>query len=157
MMSFFTLFWNGLVGSFVFGIFNDFGQGADWFSILFMVPFVLVGLLLLGFVFYLLGGLFNPTVEIALSTGAVQRGELVDVAWQLSGRTSSIKSLKVIPVADANSLEEIEFGSEAIPIPANTMHTFLSDRNSIKWRIVVHGKIPYWPNIKETFDFRVKP
>ena len=187
VMLLFTLFWDGIVGATIYQQLRDFGkgplgQGVDWAEFLFMTPFVLVGLFLLGFVFYLFVGLFNPTVEIALSTGAVRRGESVDVAWQLNGRTSSVRSLKItvegeesatyrrgtstitdknvfciIPVADTDSPGEIEFGSEVIPIPADTMHTFLADRNKIKWQVVVHGKIPYWPSVKETFEFRVKP
>ena len=182
VISLFAMFWNGMIGSAIYGGIEDFGRGGDWFFLLFMIPFALVGLGLIGIAMYLLGSLFNPAVEIALSKGAVSRGELVDIAWQLSGRTSSIQSLKVtvegeesatyqsgtdtttdrnvfctIPVADANAPKEIEFGSASVPIPANTMHTFSAERNNIKWRIVVHGKIPYWPNLKETFEFRVKP
>lgn len=180
--SVFALFWNGIVGAMLYGFFKDFGNGIDWFFVLFLIPFVLVGLGLIVGVIYLLGGLLNPGVELALSTGAVSRGSSVDVAWQLSGRTSSIQTLKVtvegeesatyrrgtdtitdtnvfctIPVTETDSPEEIEFGSVPVTIPADTMHTFAADRNNIKWRIVVHGNIPRWPDIKETFEFRVKP
>lgn len=177
-----ALFWNGIVGTMIYGFVKDMGQGVDWFFLLFMIPFVLVGLAILCGVIYLLGNLFNPNVELALSTGAVKRGDSVDIAWQLNGRTSGIRNLKVtiegeesatyqrgtssitetnvfctIPVTETTAPEEIEFGSEAVPIPADTMHTFTADKNKILWRIVVHGSIPWWPDVKETFEFRVKP
>ena len=177
-----AIFWNGIVSVILYGFIKDFGQGFDWFAILFMVPFVLVGLALIGGVIYYLGALLNPTVELALSTGAVARGNDVDVAWQFGGRTSGIRTLKVtiegeesatyrrgtdtittrnvfcsIPVTETSSPEDIEFGSETITIPAETMHSFSADRNNIKWRIVINGAIPMWPDVNETFDFRVKP
>ena len=71
---------------------RDGHQLSDTFRLLFMIPFVLDwhrdhrSRLL-----YPSPRLFNPTAELALSTGAVQRGGGVDVAWQLAGRTSSIQ------------------------------------------------------------------
>lgn len=174
----FALFWNGITAT---GLYATLAEGFDWF-VLFFIPFVLVGIGILVGAVYLFGNLFNPNVELALSTGAVRRGDSVDIAWQLSGRTSSIKNLKItiegeesatyrrgtdtitdrnvfctIPVTETTDSKEIEFGSEAIPIPADTMHTFTADNNKILWRIVVHGTIPWWPDVKETFEFRVKP
>jgi hypothetical protein len=176
-------FWNGIVGFFIYGIVSEgFGGGFDIIPVLFMIPFVLVGVLLVGGVFYSLAAIFNPTVELALSSGAIGRGESVDLAWQLSGRTSSVRSLKVtvegeesatyrrgtdtitatnifctIQIAEVTDSQDIEFGSETVTIPIDTMHTFAANRNKISWRIVVHGDIPLWPNIKETYEFRVKP
>jgi len=177
-----ALFWNGIVAALLYGFLTENPNNFEWFFVLFMIPFVLVGLALIFGVFYLLGGLLNPAVELALSTGAVERGGSVDVAWQLIGRTSSIRTLKVliegeesatyrrgtdtitdtnvfcsIPVTETDSQEEITFGSSPVTIPADTMHTFSADRNNIKWRVVVQGDIPLWPNINESFEFRVKP
>jgi len=147
-----------------------------------MIPFVLVGLGLIGGAVYTLAAIFNPKVELALSTGAVERGGSFDVAWQLSGRTSIVNSVKVtiegeesatyrrgtdtitatnvfcsMPIAEVTESQDIEFGSVSATIPADTMHTFSADRNKILWRITVVGDIPYWPDIKETYEFRVKP
>ncbi|QEG23881.1 DUF3592 domain-containing protein [Mariniblastus fucicola] len=179
---FLALFWNGIISVFVFAILNDGFQGLSIFPILFLIPFVIVGLVLLGAVFYMFAALFNPGVELALTTGAVRRGNSVDVAWQLSGRTSAIRTLEVkvegqesatyqrgtdtitdtnvfcaIPIIETADPGDIQFGSRSVTIPADTMHTFTADRNKISWRIVVSGEIPYWPDIEETFEFRVKP
>lgn len=178
-----AIFWNGIVSVFVYGIINEgLNIGFAIFPILFMIPFVLVGLILLGGVVYTFAAIFNPTVEFALSAGAIERGGNVDVAWQLTGRTSCIESLKItiegeesatyrrgtdtitdtnifcsIPIAEVTDSQDIEFGSKSVTIPADTMHTFAADRNKVTWRIVVHGNIPRWPDIKETYEFRVKP
>ena len=149
---------------------------------IFLIPFVVVGIGLIGAVILNFGALFNAKVELALTTGAVRRGDSVDVAWQLEGRTSSVRSLKIviegeesatyqrgtdtitatnvfctIPIADVTDPEQIEFGSESVTIPGDTMHTFKANRNQVLWRIVLHGEVPFWPNIKETYQFRVKP
>lgn len=179
----FTLFWNGIVSIFVYGIIKDgLNGGFDFLGVLFMIPFVLVGLGLIGGAVYTLAAIFNPKVELALSTGAVERGGSFDVAWQLSGRTSIVNSVKVtiegeesatyrrgtdtitatnvfcsMPIAEVTESQDIEFGSVSATIPADTMHTFSADRNKILWRITVVGDIPYWPDIKETYEFRVKP
>ncbi len=178
-----AIFWNGIVSAIIYGIATEgIGGGLEVLPFLFMIPFALVGLVLAGSVFYTLAAVFNPTVELALSSGAIGRGESVDVAWQLSGRTSSVKSLKVtiegeesatyrrgtdsitdknifctIPIADVSDSQDIEFGSETVTIPVDTMHTFAANRNKISWKIVVHGVIPFWPDIKENYEFRVKP
>lgn len=179
----FAAFWNGIVSVFVYGVITDgFDFGFAIFPILFLIPFVLVGLGAIGAVFYTLAAIFNPTVELALSTGAVERGGTFDVAWQLSGRTSAINTLTItiegeesatyrrgtdtitdtnvfckIPITEVSELQDIEFGSVSATIPADTMHTFTADRNKITWRVTVVGDIPYWPDIKETYEFRVKP
>lgn len=179
----FAVFWNSIVSVFIYGIIKEgFDIGFAIFPILFMIPFVLVGLGVIGGVFYTLAAIFNPTVELALSTGAVERGGSFDVAWQLSGRTSAINTLKVtiegeesatyrrgtdtitdtnifcsLPIAEVSESQDIEFGSVSATIPADTMHTFTADRNTISWRVTVVGDIPYWPDIKETYEFRVKP
>ena len=62
-----------------------------------------------------------------------------------------------MPIVEVTDSQDMEFGSVSATIPLDTMHTFTADRNKISWRITVVGDIPYWPNIKETYEFRVKP
>lgn len=174
----FAIFWNAIISGLILQVINKF----EILSFLFMLPFAAVGLGLIGGVFFTLAKLLNPTVELALSAGAVRRGASVDVAWQLKGRTSKLRSLTVkiegkesatyqrgtnthtdhhvfctIPVTEVTNQEEIGFGSCAVEIPAETMHTFSARRNEIVWTVAVHGVFPFWPDIKETFDFRVMP
>ena len=176
-------FWNGLVGVFTYVAFTDQGMGLfRYFLMLFLLPFWLVGaLFVLGF-FHQLLNLLNPRVELALSEGAVPVGGTVDVAWELSGRTSTIRKLNIwmtgveratftrgtdtvmdrkvfaeIIVAELSSSGEIQFGSRQITIPADTMHSFEGGKNNIGWSIHVHAEIPWWPDVDEEFVFRVTP
>jgi len=174
----FATIWNVVVSGLIFESINNF----TIINFLFMLPFAFVGLMLIGGVIYTLAALLNPTVELALSAGAVRRGDSVDVAWQLKGRTASIRALTVslegkesatyqrgtdtktehhvfctIDIAEITDQEEMGFGSRSVTIPADTMHTFDARRNKVVWTVVVHGDIPLWPSIKENFEFRVKP
>lgn len=178
-----ALFWNGIVSTFFFasGEFGNFG----WFEIgmgLFMIPFVLIGLLLIAGTFHSFLAIFNPTVEIAFSSGAVPLGGQVDVAWQLEGRFERVKKLTIeviasqhatyqrgtdtvtdveifekLLVAESTDVTDIAFGSKTVTIPIDSMHTFDARRNKIKWRVMVRGEIPLAPDISEEFEFRVTP
>ena len=176
-------FWNGLVGVFTYVAFTDQGMGLfRYFLMLFLLPFWLVGALFVVGFFHQLLNLLNPRVELALSEGAVPVGGTVDVAWELSGRTSAIRKLDIwmtgaeratftrgtdtitdrkvfaeIIIAELGSSGEIEFGSRQITIPADTMHSFEGGKNNISWSIHVHAEIPWWPNVDEEFVFRVTP
>jgi len=177
-----AIFWNVLVSIFMRHVFNGGMEGFNIVVGIFLIPFAIVGIGLIGGAIHQFGAIFNPKVELALTTGAVRRGDSVDVAWQLEGRTSKVRLLTImvegeesatyrrgtdtitaknvfctIPITEATEAEEIEFGSRTVTIPDDTMHTFAANRNKVTWRIVVHGDVPFWPNIKEEYEFRVKP
>jgi len=80
-IAFVALFWNGIISVLFFpGQFGNFGWGQIGIY-LFSIPFVLVGLLLILGTIYSFVAIFNPTVEIAFSSGAVPLGGQVDIAW----------------------------------------------------------------------------
>ena len=178
-----ALFWNGILSIFAFGLFSE----ADWgwamlFPALFMIPFLLIGLVLLLGVAYLFLAMFNPTVKIALSQGAVPLGGEVDLAWELEGRVGRIQELVIEvhavqqveymqgtdTITDTETFELVEvirtsdpqvmsFGSCLVRIPAESMHTFEADHNKILWTVEVRGQIPWSPDINESYPFRVTP
>jgi hypothetical protein len=176
-------FWNGILSLFLFN--GELFQALNWSSILFglfLVPFVLVGLLLIAGAFYSFIALFNPVIEIAFSSAAVPLGGNVDIAWEVQGKAERISKLsieihgqqtatyrrgtdtitdteifEIIPLATVTDFQEIAFGSQTIEIPMDTMHTFEGDNNSIKWQVVVLGDIAWSPDIYETYEFRVTP
>ena len=94
-----ALFWNGLVSFFVYGLIFDAPGGRVSLLVgLFLTPFVLVGLLFIAAVVHSFVSLFNPRVSIALTTGAVARGDDMDVAWEVSGGIRSIDHLRIAVV-----------------------------------------------------------
>ncbi|MEO8270817.1 MAG: DUF3592 domain-containing protein, partial [Aureliella sp.] len=77
VMLFLAVFWNGIISTFVYAAIFDAPFGNRWGQIglwLFLIPFVLVGLALIGGCLHSLLSLFNPSVSVALSTGAPPLG-----------------------------------------------------------------------------------
>lgn len=182
----FAAFWNGVI---FFGfILNSgfFRRGRtdffDWFGVLFIIPFVLIGLFMIGLLVYQILGLFNPKVELTLTPGVPQLGEKIDVTWRLSGRTQVLRGLKIAVeareearyrrgtstytdrkpflnlelYASASSMEP-ETGHASVALPAESVPTWKSDNNKIVWVIRVNGEIPRWPDLKEEFFIEVHP
>ncbi len=173
------LSWNGILSFFVRQVIED---GFPWFDTLFMTPFLLVGMGLVIGVVYTFLALFNPIVEIALSQGAITLGQEVDFAWEVKGQATRFQKLTIkvvgeevatyqqgtdtrtatetfqqIGIVETDNKEEFAFGTTVLRIPVDTMHSFKSDHNEIKWTVVVHGDIPYWPDVNQSMVFRVKP
>lgn len=178
-----ALFWNGIVSVFLWGVISD-GPGGlmTWGVGLFLVPFVLIGLVLIAGVVHSFISLFNPKISVALSSGAVARNGDIDIAWEVSGGIRSIDRLRIsvvgtewaryrrgtdtivdestfeiVPVVSTDQAEEISFGSGTVTIPAETMHTMEQTNNKINWAVVVSGSIAWWPNVTGNYPFRVTP
>ena len=62
-----------------------------------------------------------------------------------------------LTVGQITESDQMEFGSCSIVIPPDMLHSFESENNKIIWLIKVHGEIRWWPDVKESFPFRVKP
>jgi len=182
----FAVIWNSVI---FFGFLRDSGffrrghtNFFDWFSVLFMIPFVLVGLAMIVWWVYLLLGFFNPKVELTLTPGVPQLGDKISVAWRLSGRTQVLRGMKIFVEAreeatyrrgtstytdrkpflklelytSATSMEP-ETGHASVSLPADSVPTWKSDNNKIVWAVHVVGEIPRWPDLKEEFVIEVHP
>lgn len=178
--SVFALIWNGISWFMFFQLMKD-GFG-DWFGTIFLVPFLLIGFAVICFCFYAFLSLFNPKVEIAMSNGLVPCGGEVDLAWEVKGNVNRFRNFiinvegeeistyrrgtstytdketfKTIPVVETISSDEMQFGSSVISIPEATIHSMDLGDNKIKWTVNVRGDIPWWPDVIEKLEFRVKP
>ncbi len=180
---FIAAFWNGIVSVFLWQIVLSFRRGdPEWFLCLFMTPFVLVGLGLLAGVIYFLLALANPRPCLTISPSAPLLGARLRVEWIFKGRYKRMTRLKIVVeghekatyqrgtdshtdreafasfvVTDSPSIWEFAQGAGEIEIPADTMHSFASDHNAVVWAIHVHGEIPRWPDVNETFEIEVRP
>jgi hypothetical protein len=178
-----TAFWNGIVSVFLWQIVLSFRRGdPEWFLCLFMTPFVLVGLGLMAGVIYFLLALANPRPRLTISPSAPRLGSRLRVEWVFTGRYRRMTRLKIVVeghekatyqrgtdthtdrqafasfvVTDTPSNWEFARGAAEIEIPADTMHSFASDHNAVLWAIHVHGEIPRWPDVNETFEIEVRP
>ena len=179
-----ALVWNGIVGVFfVQQRLPDWRSGdIEWLPTLFMIPFVLVGLVLLGAVVYQFLALFNPRPRLVLDRGYLTPGSESPLRWEVSGQAGRLDRLTLRLEGretvryrrgtntytdrhvffSAELLNEARFsrrprGQILLQIPASTMPTFEADNNRIEWRLTVRGDIPFWPDMKAEFPLRLYP
>jgi hypothetical protein len=93
----FAALWNG----FIFGLpVREVWQSwqhhhFNWFLALFMIPFVGVGLFMLGLAGHSFLALFNPNVVVTLSPQSPSLGELIQVHWEVQGNTARLARLRI--------------------------------------------------------------
>jgi hypothetical protein len=180
-----ALFWNGIVSIFLFTqLIPSFSSGKpDYILALFLTPFVLIGLVFIGAVFYFLMARTNPTPVVTISDALLTPGATTTVQWHLEGnnnRRVDAVSLILIgqewtryrrgtdtrtdtfifyekPVFISQSPAAISRNSVSLRIPEAVMHSFTSDNNKIEWYIKLHGTIKGWPDILQHFPITVTP
>jgi hypothetical protein len=179
----FAAFWNGILSIFLVDIIAGWSHGkADGCGTVFMIPFVLIGLGLIGLSIYCFLALFNPKPIIRVSRSSAALGETVEVEWEMAGSVDRIKSFTIsfegreeatyrrgtttstdksvfttIELVKLTRSKEMRRGKGKVVIPADTMHTFKSSNNKVLWRFQVNGDIPRWPDVDESFEFEVLP
>jgi len=178
-----ALFWNGIVSMFVAEAVDSWVKGdTAWFLTIFLIPFVVVGLVLLVACGYFFLALFNPRPQLTASARAVPLGGSLDLSWKIPGLASRIKRLRIrvegreeatyrrgtstttdkhvfarIVLADTRSPFEIRNGRATLRVPGGLMHTFESPNNKIVWTLHVAGEIERWPDVSEEYSIVVLP
>lgn len=173
--------WNGIVGIFVWFWWKEAQSGSpDGCLTLFLIPFVLIGLLLLAGIPYQILALFNPRPVLTLDRRRLEVGSRVNVGWRFKGRARRIRHLKLhveareeasytrgtdrvtdkhtFLVLDLVDTEvDVAGGTAELAIPADTMHSFEASNNKVVWVLELHGTIDRWPDVKEEFPLLVQP
>lgn len=179
----FTLFWNGLLSVFLVQVVRSFNRGKpEWFLMLFLLPFVIIGLSGIGLSGYFFLTLFNPRITLDLPSAILALGDSWDVIWRFRGNTHAIRQFSIRLLGEevatyrrgTNSYtdretfyEQILFdgslrfgmtqGECSLLLPDDSMHSFKSDHNAIEWALQVQAEIGLWPNVKEQFPLIVIP
>jgi hypothetical protein len=147
-----------------------------------VVVFAGVGVACIAGVIYQFLAMFNPLPHLRLSAPQVALGDRLTVDWQVAGRVDRLVRLtltltgketaqyrrgtrtctdqrifhqaELVGLADPLAMQR---GSIALTIPARSMHSFHGDSNHVIWSLTLHGDIPRWPDMKETFEIVVTP
>jgi hypothetical protein len=177
---FFTLFWNGITSIFVFfAIASHLHGEPQWFLNCFIMPFVLIGLVLILGVFrelLLMIGTRPATVEISshpLTPGETCRLHVAQHGLlRLSGCRVLVVCEEVAKFTEGDSsrtdkkrTHEVELLRQDEPhayqdeyqIPAGAMHSFKASNNEVQWKVLVLGKAAGWLKIAWEFPFVVRP
>lgn len=182
-MIFFCLFWNGIVGFFVYNLVDEWDGGIGNYGLAaFLSIFVIIGLGICWGVFHFFLALFNPKPVLSLPTDAVRLGEPFDVAWDMMGNVSRVSQLRIglvgeeiaryrrgtdtvtvnetfaeLVFCDTTDTEIMRAGAASIVVPPDVMHSFKANSNEVQWKLKVQGDIPKWPDIDDEFNMVIWP
>jgi hypothetical protein len=170
-----AVFWNGIVSVFLVNM------SGSW-SVLFMIPFIIIGLALIGLVVYCILASFNPRPTLILSSSQIPTGSKAHLDWHLTGRIDRLKTLTILlqaseeasyhagknqhtdtniffrkEIFSASAPDITETGQTDFDIPAEAMHSFEAAHNKILWEIAVNGVIDKWPDIREEYKITITP
>ncbi len=179
----FAAFWNGMVAVFVWRAVQGFTHGRpDWPLALFLVPFVLVGLVLAAGFLHALLALANPRTVLTVDHAAPRLGETLRLEWRTAGTVGRLRSFRIVlegreeatyrrgtdtmtdrevfarfEIVRTGSPLEIRRGEAEFEIPGDTMHSFSGASNEIVWELKVEGEIPRWPDVADSWPLKIRP
>ena len=177
-----ALLWNGFISIFVWQIIQSWRSGTkEWFVILVLSPFVLIGALLLVSVPYSVLALLNPRPRVRLTPGSLRVGESAQLDWELTGFSGRVRHLNIwleateittrhsdssihiqtealdtptIQVLDLGRDRPLQSGAVTFDVPVGTPATSEGD-TAVRWKLKLHGDIAYWPDVHEEFEVRL--
>ncbi len=180
---FVALFWNAIVSVFVVvAIKNPDGDGTPVLLFLFLIPFVLIGLVLIGTVAYTALGMFNPRTNLLLRPGHPRLGRPFVLRWRTFGSLGRLQDLKLTiecvekasysrgtnritdeaaiyrqVLMEARPGLELREGRVDVTLPEDLAPTWEGANNRIEWQIKVTGEIKPGPDVNETHTLTVLP
>jgi len=183
----FALFWNGIISVFLFQAWKGWQNNSpEVFLMIFLIPFVLIGLGAVLAFFYTLLAAFNPRLLLLLSPALPRPGGTFTLDWEFHGSPGRLKHYTLT----LEGLERIEYTTGSgknssthvreslfyqrkllrndtpsrmsentltVDLPADLPHSFKALNNQILWRIRLHGPIRFWPDLKQNFPLVVLP
>jgi hypothetical protein len=180
-LTFFALFWNGIVSVFVAVAFKEFGRGfVGWFLPLFLIPFVLVGLAVLCAAFQAFSRLFAPSVELRLAPAQLRLGARAPFTWRLGGRGVRKLTIRLVAreeatyqqgtstttdkadchravVFESSDVLGLAEGRAEIALPAEAAApAFSAKNNKLLWELTFDGEIPWRADVDDRFILSVR-
>src|SRR5262249_33168227 len=156
--------------------------GMKWFLTLFLSPFVVIGLGMIGAVGYFFVALFNPRPQLRANTRQVPLGGSIDLEWQIDERLQNIRELRIFlegreettyrrgtstytekevfvkrDITRVTDPLMMSSGTAKVILPADSMHSFSSANNKIIWVIRLEADIEWRPDLNEEFPIIVLP
>ncbi|MCC5844162.1 MAG: DUF3592 domain-containing protein [Verrucomicrobia bacterium] len=183
----FALFWNGIISVFIFQAWKGWQNNSpEVFLMIFLIPFVLIGIGAVLAFFYSLLAAFNPRLLLLLSPTLPRPGDTFTLDWEFQGSPGRLEHYNLT----LEGLERIEYTTGSgknssthvreslfyqrellrndspsrmsentltVDLPPDLPHSFKAPNNQILWRIRLHGPIRFWPDLKQTFPLVVPP
>lgn len=180
LLLFFTIAWNGILAVALTSLFTGAFDDATPFVGLFMIPFVLAGVGLLGFTLHTFLSIFNPNLRLAISRDRLVPGEEFSLRWSID-RPERVRTLTIVlekretisswdtdnnhhtktrvlvstPVVDSSQPREFSRGERRAEIPADGEPVSAASDRKVAWYLKVSGEIPRWPDLSHDFELPV--
>ncbi len=179
-ITFFALFWNGIIGVIAYQVLGDFGV-LGWFAALFLVPFVIAGLILLVASLHAFSRLFAPPMKVRLDPSLLRLGTRVPFSWRLDAAGLRQFTVRLVAreeatyrqgtnttTAKSDCHRAIVFQSTGIltltegraefdlPPPATAAPAFAAKNNQLVWELVFKGVLPWHPDVHDRFLLPVR-
>ena len=183
-MAIFAAFWNSFIIFFLWKLLTEgksFGL-SQVLGLLFVIPFALIGVVLLWAAAGKFLQLFNAGLQLTLNRGELAPGEEAELCWQMKGGWLAPQNLNITleareeatyrrgtdtiteksifhqnEVARVSGQSEMQNGRAPLAIPLHTMHSFEAANNKIIWSLKLRGDIARWPDIEEEYVLLVAP
>lgn len=182
-LALFVLFWNGVVAVFVYQIVQSWQQRLfAWPLAIFMVPFVLVGLILMVLAVSAVLEYFNPLPHLTVNSSVLALGDELTLRWAIEGRADKLRHLRItldgreeaihrdgsdkharretfisLPLVDESAPFGRGGGTASATIPAGSMHSFDAPNNRVVWYVKLRGDVENWPDMDDEFAIQVTP
>jgi hypothetical protein len=183
VMTFMALFWNGIVSVFLMETIKEWQSGRHpVFQTIFLTPFVLIGLGLVGGIVHSLLKIFAPVAELEPPTRPLSPGSSSLLRFRLRGNVRRISRLTITltgreeasyrrgtstytdrhvfhrqVLLDTPDPRQMESGELPATIPDGTMHSFEATSNKIIWSLQFNGTIAHWPDVNDEFILNITP
>lgn len=178
----FAIVWNGFVGIFVWLWWSGEHGSIPWWGKGMIGLFGFFGLLMIWGVGGAFLALFAPRPEIAIDRKRIRLGEPFRVSWKFTGSEQQIPGINLyvegieearsgagsdmktdtrtflhLPIAAMSGPAQFVRGSETVTIPANSMHSFTGNHNTIRWAVRLKAEVKGARALDETFEMQVGP
>lgn len=176
------LFINGIVGFIVYQFAQSWQAGRpEWFLMIFIVVFGLVGLAMIGAIIHSFLGLFLPRPVVTINTRNLALGDTAELNWNIPGTARMTEFLITLEgreeatyrrgtdthtethtfyrqhIIRTSEAHEIVKGRVEFVIPHDIVPTFKASNNTIQWQIRLRGIIPNYPDIDYEYDIYLRP
>lgn len=175
--------WNAVVSAAIFGTWESWRNGElHWLVVIFLIPFVVIGVLLIVGAVCSLAAFFSPRYELRTPHGILAPGRSASLAWRRKGGLGNPSRFALYLIG----LEEVTRGSgksrsttktvfhEAllhqadgpiipqegrtqITIPEDAMHSFEGSSNKVRWLLRVQARMAFLPRVDDEFEIQVRP
>lgn len=180
---FVALFWNGLVSVFIWQDVVTWGKGGpSWFLALFLIPFVLIGLLLIYGVVRQVLVLFNPRSHLTLTPGVLAAGATASLQWRLGSGGEGVRRVTVTCEGTRKMPSRTGRGSQPSAKPPFYTQVVVDTRQPLEiasggvasfvlpadvppsgaglpwvvWSLRVRTEIRFWPDGDDEFPIQVQ-